>query len=205
MKISSIKQQQKRNDRYSIYVDGTYLFSLSELELVNSGLRINQEVSQAELSKLKDTAALDKAYDRSLNLIARRPHSAKEMQDYLKRKGYDEVVSEKTLNRLSNRGFLNDRTFAKLWVDNRRALKAISKRRLQQELKAKGIDQDMIDEVLAQDETNDREVLKELIARKRRQPKYQDDIKLMQYLSRQGFSYEDIKSALQQAPFDEPL
>jgi SOS response regulatory protein OraA/RecX len=36
-----------------------------------------------------------------------------------------------------------------------------------------------------------------VIERKRRQTKYQDDTKLMQYLARQGFGYDDIKSALQ--------
>jgi len=51
--------------------------------------------------------------------------------------------------------------------------------------------------VLEEDETDERQVLRELIERKRRQAKYQDNIKLMQYLSRQGFSYGDIKSALE--------
>ena len=43
---------------------------------------------------------------------------------------------------------------------------------------------------------NELEVLKELIERKRKQTKYKDDLKLMQYLTRQGFSYDHIKTAL---------
>ena len=79
---------------------------------------------------------------------------------------------------------------------NRRLLKAVSKRRLMQELRQKRIADDVIQQVLAEDETDDRNVLRELVERKRRQSKYQDNLKLMQYLARQGFSYDDIKAAL---------
>ena len=44
MKITAIKQQVKRQDRYSIYGDGKYLFSFSESELLNSGIKIGQEL-----------------------------------------------------------------------------------------------------------------------------------------------------------------
>lgn len=197
MKITAIKQQVKRQDRYSVYLDGKYLFSFSENELINSGLRVGQELSEQELSALKDQAVLDKAYDRALNLISHRPRSEWELQDYLKRKGYDEDVIIQTIIRLRDRGYINDADFARRWVDTRRLLKPVSRRRLAQELRQKHIASDIIDQVLAADETNERDVLIDLISRKRKQTKYQDNLKLMQYLSRQGFSYDDINSALQ--------
>jgi regulatory protein len=196
MKITAIKQQVKRQDRYSIYVDGKYLFSFSENELINSGLRINQELSEAELAGLKDQAVLDKAYDRALNLISHRPRSEWELRDYLKRKDYDEDVIAQTLSRLNDRGYVNDADFARRWVENRRLLRSTSKRRLIAELRQKRISSDVIDEVLAADETDEHAVLRELIERKRQQSKYQDNLKLMQYLSRQGFDYEAIKTAM---------
>jgi len=196
MKITAIKQQVKRADRYSIYVDGKYAFSLSEGELLNTGLRINQEFTETELIELKDKAVLDKAYDRALNLISRRPRSEWEMRNYLKRKGYEETVIQETLNRLSISGYVNDLDFARRWVENRRLLKATSKRRLTQELRQKRVNDEIVEQVLSEDETDEREVLRELIARKRKQAKYQDNLKLMQYLSRQGYNYDDIKSVI---------
>lgn len=196
MKITAIKQQVKRQDRYSIYVDDKYLFSFSENELINSGLRKGQELTEQELLGLKDQAVLDKAYDRTLNLISHRPRSEWELRDYLKRKDYDEDVITQTLNRLSERGYVNDLDFAQRWVATRRLLKSTSKRRLSQELRQKRISDDVISEVLEADETDEPQVLRELVERKRKQTKYQDDLKLMQYLSRQGFNYDDIKSAL---------
>jgi regulatory protein len=196
MKITQIKQQVKRRDRYSIYVEGKYLFSLGEAELIRSGLRANQELSREELNKLKDTAVLDKAYDRALNYVAVRMRSEYEIRDYLKRKDYDSEIIELILNRLSNVGFVDDARFAKAWVENRRLLKSTSKRRLKQELRQKRIAEDLINEVLEADDTDEREVLRELVERKK--SRYPDKLKLMQYLGRQGFSYDDIKSVLEE-------
>jgi len=197
VKITDIKQQVKRSDRYSIYVDGKYIFSLGESELLNTGLRINQEFTAEELENLKQTAILDKAYDRALNLISMRKRSQWEMRDYLKHKDYESDIIETILNKLSDNGYVDDRAFAKAWVNTRRLLKATSKRRLQQELRQKRVEDEIIKQVLEEDETDEHEVLRELVAKKRRQSRYQDNFKLMQYLARQGYNYGDIKAALE--------
>ncbi len=53
MKITSIKQQVKRADAYSIFLDGKYSFSLSGSELLKSGLAPNQDVSVEQLEVLQ--------------------------------------------------------------------------------------------------------------------------------------------------------
>ncbi len=196
MKITDIKSQVKRNDRYSIYGDGKYVFSLSENELLNSGIKINQEYDGEELEKLQMTVVLDKAYDRSLNMISRRPRSIWEMRQYLKQKDYDENVIEEILNKLSNRKYLDDEKFAEAWVRDRRALKKTSKRRIQQELRAKKVSDTIIQKVLSEDEADEQDILRELIEKKRTQTRYQDDQKLIGYLIRQGFNYSDIKDSI---------
>jgi regulatory protein len=193
MKITDIKQQVKRADRYSLYIDGKYLFSLSESELLTLGLRIGLEFDEAELADLQQKAMIDKGYDRALNLIMRRPRSAWELQQYLKRKDYSEEHSEIILNMLSKRGYVDDIDFAKRWVESRRLLKSTSKRRLTQELRQKRVPDDIISQTLAADETDEQAVLRELISKKRTQTRYQDAQKLMQYLMRQGYNYDDIK------------
>ncbi len=196
MKITAIKQQVKRQDRYSLYIDGKYNFSLSENDLIGSGLGIGQELSEQDLQSYKDQSALGKAYDRALNLISHRPRSEKELRDYLKRKDYDESQIKSVMALLTERGYVNDQDFAQRWVATRRLLKLTSQRRLHAELRQKGIASDIIAQVLADDETDQSQVLRDLVARKRQQTKYQDDLKLMQYLARQGFPYDEIKTAL---------
>lgn len=196
MKITDIKQQVKRSDRYSIYGDDKYIFSLSESELLGLGLKIGQEYQGDDLEKLKEKAILDKAYDRSLNLISRRRRSVWEMTQYLKGKDYNPTEIDTTLNKLSNNGYLDDREFAKAWVSNRRLLKSTSKRRLSQELRAKRVSDEIINEALENDEADEQDVLRELIQKKRTQTRYRDPQKLMQYLIRQGYNYGDIKDAM---------
>lgn len=198
MKITAIKQQIKRADRYAVFVDEKYSFSLGELELINSGLKVGQEIDQKQLDELKDAAKLDKAYDSVLNLISRRPRSVYEVQTYLKRKGHEIIHISTIVKKCSMNGMLDDAKFAESWIRSRRLLKSSSLKKLRLELRQKGIDQDIIQQVLEADETTDQDVLRQLIAKKRRQSRYKDDLKLMQYLAGQGFNYGDIKEAIKQ-------
>lgn len=197
MKITAIKKQARRGDRFSIYAGDTYLFSLGESELLRSGIHLNQELTDAQLKSLQETAALDKAYDRVLLLIARRQRSEWEIDTYLKQKGYSEELRNKLRNKLRNSGYINDRRFAEAWVRNRRLLKSTSKRRLTQELRQKRVADSVIKETLEQDEADELDILRNLVARKRKQTRYQDDQKLMQYLIRQGYNYGDVRAVLE--------
>jgi regulatory protein len=196
MKISDIKQQVKRKDRYSVFIDGKYSFALSQSGLLASGLKIGQELSEAELGELKQVSSEDKAVYRVLDLIARRARSEGEIRDYLRRKQYGEEEIEKILNTLSNKGYIDDEAFARAWVENRRLLKPTSRRKLTLELKQKKVSDEIISRVIEHDSEDEQETIKKLIEKKSQQTRYQDKQKLMQYLARQGFNYSDIKDAL---------
>lgn len=194
MKITNIKQQVKRTDRYSIYVDGKYAFSLSESGLIESRLASGQELDAGELKRLKKAAGLDKAYYNALRYVAMRPRSQWEIEMYLKRKEVDQDTAQEVIGRLRNLNMLSDLDFARSWIANRRLLKSTSKRRLRLELMQKHVSSDIIDEALAEDETDERQALRQLVEKKRH--RYPDQQKLMRYLASQGFSYDDIKSVL---------
>jgi regulatory protein len=197
MNITAIKQQERLKGRYSIYVDEKYAFSLSADALLAEKLHTGLEIDEQQLKTYKKLSADDKAYNLALAYIARRMRSEWELHDYFRRKGYEPELGGQILEKLRRLGFVDDAKFAEAWVRNRRLLKPVSVRRLKQELRQKRIADDIAEQVLAADETDDRAVLRELIARKRRQTKYQDDLRLMQYLARQGFGYQDIKNALE--------
>lgn len=197
MNITAIKQQERLKGRYSIFVDEKYAFSLSADALLDEKLHNGQELDEQQLKALKKLSADDKAYGLALAYVARRMRSRWELTDYFRRKGYEPELADQLMAKLERLGQVNDTNFAEAWVRNRRILKPVSKRRLTQELRQKRIEGDIIDQVLAEDETDERAVLRELIARKRKQTRYQDDLKLMRYLAGQGFSYDDIKASLQ--------
>ena len=196
MKITAIKQQVKQQGRYSVFVEGKYSFSLSEGALLESKIAGGQELTEVQVRDFKKLSADDKVYNQALRYAAMRPRSTWEMESYLQRKKADPLLSQQIVNKLIKIQLLNDLAFARSWIANRRLLKPVSHRRLVQELRQKRVPDEVAEAALAEDETDELTTLRELVARKRKQSKYQDDLKLMQFLARQGFNYDDIKSVL---------
>lgn len=196
MKITDIKQQVKNQSRFSVFVDEKYKFSLSQSGILDTGVKVGKEITQQELDALVDESISDKAYNGAISLIVRRKRSEWEMQEYLKRKDLAPELIQDIVSKLKTYNLLDDSDFAKSWVENRRLLKSTSKRRLQQELRAKRVSDDIIQKTLANDETDEKEVLRNLVERKKKQTRYQDPQKLMAYLIRQGFDYSDVKEVL---------
>jgi len=221
LKVSKIAQQVKRNDRYSIYINGKYSFSLSEYQLAGSGLHIGKVFTKTELDDFISESNFGKAYERALNYVMIRPRSEREIIDYLTRtymypkpkmftdtdgqRHFKKVEVDKTavttliqrvMERLSKKGYINDETFARAWINSRQLTKKTSKRKLEQELRAKHVDPDIIATTLQSGNIDELENLRALIAKKRRLPRYQDNVKLTQYLLRQGYNYDDIRNLI---------
>lgn len=210
MKITSIAAQAKNPDRVNVSVDGKYRFSLDIYQVGDLGLRIGKEYSEEELVLLEEESQFGKLYARALEYCLMRPHSAREVRDYLRRKtlttryktkdghvkeraGASQGNADRVFNRLVEKGYIDDEKFARFWVENRNQTKGISKRKLTAELYSKGVDRSIVDGVLAETTRDDQAELRKVIAKKR--AKY-DDQKLIAYLARQGFGFDDIKAAL---------
>ncbi|HVI60734.1 MAG TPA: RecX family transcriptional regulator [Candidatus Saccharimonadales bacterium] len=198
MKITAIKQQVKRAGRYSVFVDDKYSFSLSEAALLESKLVSGQELSARQVREYKKLSEDDKLYNQTLRYIALRPRSRWEIEFYLeKKKKASPALTELILNKLSIIGLIDDEKLAKAFVHDRRLLRPTSRRKLITELRKKHVNAEIIEQAVGSEADDERAALREVIDRKRRQAKYQDDLKLMQYLARQGFNYGDIKEALE--------
>jgi regulatory protein len=200
MKVTEIKAQVKTAGRFSIFVDGRYAFSLSDTALLEEKLHIGQELDAAEVKRLEQVSSDDKLYGHSLHYVSMRPRSEWEIRGYLQRKNVSPALVDQILSKLSKLGMVDDVKFARAWVESRRLLRPTSKRKLQQELRAKNVSNEVISQVLAEDETDERATLRELVAKKR--ARYPDKLKLMQYLARQGFGYNDIKEILEESDDD---
>jgi regulatory protein len=196
MKVTSIKPQVKRTNRYSIFIDGKYSFSLSEAELIDLSLRVGQELETKDIDKLNSEVVYGNARNQCFKLLSYRARSTGEIRDYLKRKKYENEIIDRVVDFLTDRAFLNDEQFARQWIDNRLSIKQSSVRQIKMELRQKKVSSDIIDKVITDLPIDESKILEQLIAKKRTQPKYQEDIKLMQYLGRKGFSYDKILIAL---------
>ncbi len=207
MKITSISVQARDKDRVNVSVDGKYRFSLDILQLTELRVKIGNEYTDDQLTALEEESQFGKLYARTLEYFLMRPHSQREVKDYLYRKtrdtrtklgairkGVSPALTERVFERLVKKGYVDDEKFARFWVENRNTRKGSSMRRLSAELSAKGVDKAIIETMIHESEREDEDELQKIILKKRN--RYDDDQKFMQYLARQGFSYEDIKNAL---------
>lgn len=198
MKVTGIKQQAKRTGRYSIFVNGAYAFSLSDTALLDSKLAAGQELTEQQVREFKQLSSDDKLYNLLLRYVALRPRTKWEIETYLQRKKASPPLTEQLLSKLSNIDIIDDEKFAQSFVNDRRLLRPASRRKLILELRKKHVASETIEKVVSSDSEDEQAALQTIIGQKRRQTRYQDDLKLMQYLARQGFNYNDIKSALQE-------
>lgn len=194
MTVTAIKQQVKNPDRASIFVDGAYSFSLSLDELVGEKLRVTAELSPKELSRLKQLSEDGKVRSRALEWVLNRPRSRREVSQYLYRKKASAELIDRLIKEFSERKYIDEQRFA-VWLIDLRQRRGKSNRAIRAELISKGVDSQIISEVLAGNEEIDR--LRELAAKKATLSRYQaDPKKLMLYLVRQGYAYDDVVRAL---------
>ena len=195
MKITKISPAIKTEGRYNVFVDNEFSFSLDETQLVTLGLKKGDAIDELQLLELKNESDFGKNYIRAVDLISRRLRSEREIRDYARRKQWTEDNTERVIDRLCERGYLNDERFAESFVRSRANTRNFSATRMKVELQKKGVKPDIITNILAESEDYDEmEALLLMFAKKIN--KYDDERKLVAYLARQGFKYDDIKSAL---------
>lgn len=82
-------------------------------------------------------------------LLQYRPRSSYEISSKLAGKKYDQQTISEVIDKLTDYGYIDDTSFARMWIKDRCLLKPTGRRLLWQELKNKGISQEIIEEELA--------------------------------------------------------
>lgn len=208
LKITSISLQVRDKNRVNVSVNGKYRFSLDYTQLADLGVKVGNEYTEEQLAELENESQFGKLYMRALEYSLMRPHSQYELSQYLYRKtrdtltktgsikkGVSKALTERVYDRIILKGYVNDEAFARYWVENRQLRKGISKRKLQAELAAKGVERSIVESLLSETERSDEEEIQKIIEKKA--GRYADEQKLTAYLARQGFGYEDIKQAIE--------
>lgn len=139
--------------------------------------------------------AYNKAIQRAGRFLSARPHSEHELRTKLA--PLDSSVEEVVFTRLHEWRLLDDEAFARQWVNERSSKKG--ERALRAELRAKGVEDDVIQRVLAEGEDSELERATSLAAgyvrRVASKPLAKQAGALCQMLVRRGFSYETAQEA----------
>lgn len=210
--ITDISVQVRNRNRVNVSINAKYRLSLDISQVVDLGVKIGRVLTDDEMAKLEEEGQFGKLYARALEYCLSRPHSVREVRDYLYKKtlvrqvkvrgrnevrqvpGVSPAVAERVLEQLLEKGHVNDVHFASWWAENRKRRQGISRKKLQVELAGKGVARDIIEQALSATERSDLSEIKKIIIKK--QSRYPDEQKMVAYLARQGFNYSDIRQVL---------
>jgi regulatory protein len=197
--ITSITVQKKNRDRFNLFINEQYAFSLNRQQA--EALHKGDHLSECKIAELKQADEKDFAYSRALYYLNFRPRSRMEIKRYLTEKKFPLPSIHSTLSRLENHGYINDHEFARLWIENRLRFRPKGIYALTAELREKGIGEHIIKNALKDfDELASAwAAVSSRIDRLQKLEKSEFTRKLYSFLSRRGFGYSICKEVCDQA------
>jgi len=97
---------------------------------------------------VNENKTITQALNLALNYLSYRARTIQEMQKYLKNKKLSEDIVKEIIEILLDKNYLNDKEFAKLFVETKIKTKPKSKFALEYELRQKGINPSDIEDLL---------------------------------------------------------
>lgn len=190
-KITEISAQKKNDKRVNIYIDGEFAIGIEAIIAAENGLAVGREISKAELDRLALASDGETAFKRALSYIARRPRTRAEIERYLSAKQYDKTVTDATIEKLTEYGYIDDAEFVEIYL--REYGERRGKKRLRQDLARMGASEETFEEALGK---IDQRAAAEKAADKYLKTHPFDSRKLAAHLASKGFEWEDITSVV---------
>ncbi|MCH5171152.1 MAG: regulatory protein RecX [Oscillospiraceae bacterium] len=187
-----------KNNKIHIHLDGEYKATVDSDWWYSEKYRNYKEITEEELTELLNSVSFRRAYNKGLDILSRRPYSEKELARKLKDKDFSDEAIEYAVNRLKELSLLDDERYAEILVEHLYSNKHYGEKRILQELSVRGIDRDTArNAVLALDKDEINSIV--LLLEGKFKGKMNDEKgkqRTVAALLRYGYSYSDIKSAL---------
>ncbi len=195
MEITAIEPRRKRLSQ--LYLDGEAAVKVDTETLLKAGWKPGMEISDEDLHQLLQESEARRAKEKALYLLEYRSHSKKELADKISRITSREAA-EAAVDKMEELGLVNDEDYGRQMAEYLLQKKGYGLRRARQELLQKGIDRELIEELLEELAPDPEEKLREIVERK-----YQNQLddekgyrRTVAALQRLGYGWEDIKTVL---------
>lgn len=195
MLITAIEKRRKMLS--ALFLDGEFAVNIDTETLLQFRYKIGMDITDEQLHELILASDARRANEKALYLLEHRSHSKKELIEKIQRTTSKEAARS-AADRMEELGLVNDGEFAKRYAAELFNRKGFSSRRAQYELLQKGIDKEIIAQVIEELEPNPVEKIKEIIEKKYLRC-LQDEKgfrRTVNGLQRLGYRYEDIRQAI---------
>ena len=193
-KVSQYKGQTLQIDfdtREPIFINTSVVYDL--------GIRAGKIMTDEDIAHAIERNDYRRARERALYLLDERDYGYVEMFRKLEA-NYSEEICYEVVNNLSELGLIDDRRYARKCAEYFLVTKMRGKYRAREEMRRRGIPNDLIDEALSEFEDGTDERLRELVAKKyaRRLTEENGKNKVKAALARQGFAFDEINAVLRE-------
>lgn len=131
-------------------------------------------------------------------MLAFRAHSERELITKLQRDGYEKDYVDAVIEYLKEYNLLNDEAYAYSYAENLRKVKKFGKRRIEQELRQKGIPYEIITDAVAELDFDDTEQLCAMVSKKLGGDFERKSIdRAYRYFVSRGYGFDEIRNAIE--------
>jgi len=202
MKITKIEQQLKNHARYNIYLDDVFAFGVYDDTLLKYQMRKGDKLTEEKINEIKDFDEYNYGKTVAYKFLSYKPRSIREVKNKLTYKKISLSTVNKIIEHLKKYEFINDETYAKMYLEQKIKSKGMGKTMVQYKMIDKGIDKEMISRVLSENYPEEKQIEagKKLLEKYVKKQKVKDVFELKkkcyQYLFSRGFSYPIISQIL---------
>ncbi|KUP09693.1 hypothetical protein Q73_02100 [Bacillus coahuilensis m2-6] len=205
--ISKITTQKRNTERYNLFINGKYAFSVDESVLTRFQLRKGLEIDEEDIHKIQQQDDIRKAINVAVHYLSFRMRSFKEIHDHLKEKEYEEVVIASAMEKIQELGYVNDLEFAIAYSNTQRATTDKGPIRIKQELQEKGVRDSFIQQVIEEyllDEQVEKAIgiASKIIKKEKKASSLQRKQKVEQSLTRKGYPYSVISIVHEEVSYE---
>lgn len=162
----------------------------------------NKSIAPEDFQEILFENDIQLAKDQGLKYLSLRPHSRHELIRKISTRGYAEPAIEAALNTLARVGLIDDKAFARLFIDNELRLRPCGRLLLREKLRQRGISQEISDPLLEEafQATPEQDyaiaIAEKFVQKSRRQEYQQEREKLLRRLKSRAFGWDSIRPAL---------
>ena len=196
MRIERIEASKHKRGRVLVFLEDGACLKITEQELLDFGLRKDDDLNEEILNRLKDAAGVSNVKATAADLIGKRAMSRSTLEKKLKEKGASETEARYASEWLEAIGAINDADYAVLLAQHC-AQQGYGPQRVREKLYEKGVPRELWDDALESlpdpAETSDRFLESKLRGRTLDE---KEKKRLSDALLRRGFSWSDVKAGL---------
>jgi regulatory protein len=195
MLVTEIVPVDKR--RSKVILDEDFTLVLYRGEIKRFEIEEGQPLSEETYQEILHEVLFKRARERVLFLLKSSDKTEQELVRKLKDGGYPKEAVDYAVGFVKEHRFINDENYGRRYVEYNSRRK--SQKQIQYELKRKGLDKEVIRDILEEQPVDEESQIKAYIRKKCRNPEEMDlkeRSKVIAALARKGFSYEAVSRIL---------